>query len=196
MLPRLQRDINFCDASTPFRILYVSIIEQYKHQWQVVEAVSILRKKGLQIVLDLVGPAYPPALNRLNDAIEIADPGRDWVHYQGAISYDELHLRYSKADVGIFASSCENMPNILLELMASGLPIACSNRGPMPEVLGDCGIYFDPEKPDSIARALSELIHSPQLRSDLANSSYIRSKDYSWQRCADETFNFIAGFSK
>jgi len=44
--------------------------------------------------------------------------------------------------------------NILVEAMASGLPIACSNRGPMPEVLGDAGVYFDPEDPHDIARAL------------------------------------------
>ena len=35
------------------------------------------------------------------------------------------------------------MPNTLVEAMASGLPIACSDRGPMPEVLGDGGVLFD-----------------------------------------------------
>ena len=56
------------------------------------------------------------------------------------------------------------MPNILLEGMESGLPIACSNRNPMPEALGDAGVYFDPEIVDDIARALRELIDSHTLR--------------------------------
>ena len=189
--PKLQRGIADYDEANPYRVLYVSIIDQYKHQWHVVEAVAALRKSGLPIVLDLVGPAYPPALKRLNETIDRLDGTRGWVHYHGAVPFDELHLRYAQADLGLFASSCENMPNILLETMASGLPIACSNRGPMPEVLGEGGVYFDPEQSADIARALRELIESPQLRSQLADASYQRSLQYSWQRCADETFRFL-----
>jgi glycosyltransferase involved in cell wall biosynthesis len=190
--PRPQRIISDYDEANPYRVLYVSIIDQYKHQWAVVEAIATLRNKGMPIVLDLVGPAYPPALNRLNETIAHLGSDQSWVRYHGAIPFNELHLRYVQADLGLFASSCENMPNILLETMASGLPIACSNRGPMPEVLGESGVFFDPVRTVDIARALSELIHSPQLRSQLAAASYQRSQQYSWQRCADETFKFLA----
>lgn len=189
--PKAQRGIDEYDDAQPYRVLYVSIIDQYKHQWHVVEAVAALRKLGLPIVLDLVGPAYPPALKRLNETIARVDADRHWVHYHGAIPFNELHHRYAQADLGLFASSCENMPNILLETMASGLPIACSNLGPMPEVLGDAGVYFDPEQPEEIACALRELIESPQLRADLAQASYQRAQQFSWQRCADETFRFL-----
>lgn len=192
MAPKLQRAIAEYDDANPYHVLYVSIIDQYKHQWHVVEAVAALRKQGLPIVLDLVGPAYPAALKRLNQTINCLDAERRWVHYHGAIPFNELHLRYAQADLGLFASSCENMPNILLETMASGLPIACSNRGPMPEVLGDSGVYFDPVQSVDIARALRELIDSPELRSQLAAASYQRSQQYSWQRCAEETFEFLA----
>ena len=87
------------------------------------------------------------------------------------------------------------MPNILLEGMASGLPIACSNRGPMPEVLSDAGVYFDPENEDDIARALRELIDSPELRTRLAKASFERVQAYSWRRCASETFGFLANIA-
>lgn len=189
--PKPQRNISDYDDENPYRLLYVSIIDQYKHQWFVVEAVAILRREGLPIVLDLVGPAYPPALKRLEQTIAHLGSDRSWVRYHGAIPFNELHLRYAQADLGLFASSCENMPNILLETMASGLPIACSNRGPMPEVLGDSGIYFDPMQPTDIARALRKLIELPQLRSQLAEASYQRSQQYSWHRCADATFKFL-----
>ncbi len=194
--PKLQRDIAEYDDAHPYRVLYVSIIDQYKHQWHVVEAVAALRQQGLPIVLDLVGPDYPPALKRLNQIIDRVDTERRWVHYHGAIPFNELHLRYAEADLGLFASSCENMPNILLETMASGLPIACTNRGPMPEVLGQAGVFFNPEQPEDIARALRELIESPQLRTELAGASYERVQQYSWQRCADETFGFLANVVK
>lgn len=190
---KLQRDIAEYDDAEPYRVLYVSIIDEYKHQWHVVEAVAALRKQGLPIVLDLVGPAYPAALKRLNQTIDRVDVERRWVHYHGAIPFNELHLRYAEADLGLFASSCENMPNILLETMASGLPIACSNRGPMPEVLGQAGVFFNPEQPEDITRALRELIESPQTRTELARASYGRVQEYSWLRCADETFRFLVG---
>ena len=189
--PKLQRVIAEYDDTHPYRVLYVSIIDQYKHQWHVVEAVAALRQQGFPIVLDLVGPVYPPALKRLNQTIDRVDFERRWVHYHGAIPFNELHLRYAQADLGLFASSCENMPNILLETMASGLPIACSNRGPMPEVLGQAGVFFNPEQPDDIAPALRELIESPQTRTELARASYERVQEYSWQRCAAETCRFL-----
>lgn len=189
--PNFQRGIGEYDEVTPFRILYVSIIDQYKHQWFVVEAVDALRKNGFPVALDLVGPAYPPALKRLNRAIDLVDSDRSWVHYHGAVPFEELHIRYAQADLGLFASSCENMPNILLETMASGLPIACSNRGPMPEILGDGGLYFDPENAADITNSLRKMIESPDLRSKLAQVSYQNSQCYSWQRCADETLEFL-----
>lgn len=189
--PKQQRSISDYNDNNSYRVIYVSIIDQYKHQWHVVKAMAILRQMGYPVVLDLVGPAYPPALKRLNETIDRVDKAREWVKYHGAVPFDALHTHYAQADMGLFASSCENMPNILLETMASGLPIACSNRGPMPEVLGDNGIYFDPEEPDEIVRAIRKLIDDPELRTELANASFRRSQSYSWQRCANETFEFL-----
>jgi glycosyltransferase involved in cell wall biosynthesis len=139
----------------------------------------------------LVGPAYPPALKRLNKTINRMDAERCWVHYHGAIPYAELHSMYADVDMAIWASTCETFGIILLEAMASGLPIACSNRGPMPEVLGQAGVFFNPEQPQDIARALRDLIESPQTRTELARASYERVPEYSWQRCADETCRFL-----
>ncbi len=191
--PREQPPIAAYDSERPYRILYVSIIDQYKHQWQVVEAVARLRKQtGWPIQLDLVGPAYTPAMRLLNAAIAQWDPNCDWVKYHGAIPYDQLHTKYQEADLGLFASSCENMPNILIETMAAGLPIACSNRGPNPEVLGEGGVYFDPESPKQIAEALEQLILDPELRRQKAEFGFEQVQQYSWKRCADETFGFLA----
>jgi glycosyltransferase involved in cell wall biosynthesis len=190
--PREQLAIDRFSKERPFRVLYVSIIDMYKHQWEVAEAVAQLRKSGTPVMLDLVGPAYPPALARLKKTLERVDPSGEFIRYSGHVPYSELPARYAQADLFLFASSCENMPNILLEGMASGLPIACSNRGPMPEVLDDAGVYFDPENADDIARALRELIDSPTLRARLSKASFERVQVYSWRRCARETFGFLA----
>jgi len=191
LAPKPQKSLAEYDDSNPYRILYVSIIDEYKHQWHVVRAVAALRKKGWPIAIDLVGPAYQPALKRLNAVIDSTDARDNWVHYHGSIPFEELHSQYARADLGIFASSCENMPNILLEMMSSGLPIACSNRGPMPEILLDSGVYFDPESVDQILSALLCLIKSPRLRTQLSEKSYSYAWQYSWTQCVSETFNFI-----
>jgi glycosyltransferase involved in cell wall biosynthesis len=190
--PMEQLPFNKFSLQRPFHWLYVSIVNTYKHQWHVAEAVGILRRQGIPLTLSFVGPAYPPALRRLNTVLRQVDPKKDFIAYNGAVPHEELRSYYHKMDGFIFASSCENMPLILLEAMASSLPIACSNRDPMPEVLGDAGLYFDPEQPSSLAEILLRLMKDHELRRWSAEKGYQRSKDYSWNRCANETFSFLS----
>ena len=189
--PRVQRSLADFTEIRPCRVLYVSIIDVYKHQWHVAEAVAKLRAESIPITLELVGP---PAggINRLKETLDRVDPEGKFITYRGAVPYEWLEAIYAAADIGVFASSCENMPNILLEGMAAGLPIACSNMGPMPEVLADAGIYFDPEDPKSIARTLRELIESSSLRTQLALAAFNRAQAFTWKRCANETFGFLS----
>jgi glycosyltransferase involved in cell wall biosynthesis len=193
--PKEQRSINDYSESDPLRILYVSIVDQYKHQWNVVEAVHALRRLGFAVSLELVGPAYPPALDRLKRVMNSFDPDESWAHYIGSVSYDVLHRIYARADIGVFASTCENLPIILLETMGAGLPIACSGYGPMPEVLGDAGIYFDPEKPYELTSALGTLVASPELRAEKAAAGYQRCLRYNWPQSAEKTFDFLSAIA-
>jgi glycosyltransferase involved in cell wall biosynthesis len=190
--PRTALPLTKFSFSNPFRILYVSIVDVHKHQWHVVRAVGLLRRRRLPVEIDLIGPAYPPALRRLQRAIREVDPRGEFVRYRGPVRFQELHAEYGWADAFVFASSCENLPNILLEAMAAGLPIACSRMGPMPEVLKDAGVYFDPEQPVEIARALQTLVERDDLRTRLAHEAQDLASTYSWERCAEETFSCIA----
>ena len=194
-LPRPQRAFMDFTESNPCRVLYVSIVDVYKHQWHVAEAVAKLRSAGVPVVLELVGP---PArgMGRLNETLNRVDPNGAFIFYRGAVPYEKLDAIYAAADIGAFASSCENLPNILLEGMAAGLPLACSRVGPMPEVLGDAGVYFDPEDASSIADALSKLIASPDLRAQMAQAAFNRAQAYSWKRCAENTFAFLAKIAR
>ena len=193
LAPRRQKRIEDYSAERPLRILYVSVVDLYKHQWQVVKAVAALRQKGLPVQLDLIGSfLLDSACRKLERSLKEADPGGKFIRHHGAVPFDILHHHYHDADIFVFASSCENLPNILLEAMAAGLPIACSRSGPMPEVLGDAGAYFDPEKPTEIAAALELMIRNPDLRMEMAQDAYRRSEKYSWAECADQTLAFIA----
>jgi glycosyltransferase involved in cell wall biosynthesis len=189
--PRPQRILGEFSSSDPLRVVYVSTVDAFKHQWSVVDAIGRLHDEGLPIRLDLYGSANPRVLPRLTEAINRVDPQGTFVRYWGEADYTKIHGCHAAADVCVFASSCENMPNILIESMAAGLPIACSNRGPMPEVLGDAGIYFDPEKPASIADAVRRFARDPQLRGEKAAAASAAASQFGWSRCARETLDFL-----
>jgi glycosyltransferase involved in cell wall biosynthesis len=184
---RISSDFN---KIVPCKILYVSSIEAYKHQWIVAEAVSQLKLEGYAIVLDMVGPAGG-GMSKLIHSLKRLDPKGEFLRYLGPVNYDRLSDIYQEADIGIFASTCENMPNTLLEYMAAGVPVACSNRGPMPEILGDSGKYFDPEDVNSIKFVLIDLMNSLDLRIALSATAFESVQRYSWEKCADETFKFL-----
>ena len=177
--------------SSPINCVYVSNTELYKHQWVVVKAISLLRKKGHNILLTLIGGGRGLAQQLLEAAITKEDPEGLFVRQMPFLTHKELSKKLAFADLGVFASSCENMPNTLIELMAIGLPIACSERGPMQEVLEDAGVYFNPEVPESIAAAIEKIIISKDLRNFLSERSKMLSQRYSWRRCSEETFAFI-----
>jgi len=179
-------------SADPIRCIYVSNALMYKHQWVVVKAISLLRNRGHNLMLSLVGGGKGPAQKLLQDAIAASDPSGEFVEQLEFLPHQELPTHLAQADLFVFASSCENMPVTLLEAMAVGLPIACSNRGPMPEVLADGGVYFDPEEADSIAVAIEQIIQSPALRLTIAQRAKALSQQYSWKRCADETWAFVA----
>jgi len=190
--PRTQRPIGSYSLQHPFRLLYVSIVDVYKHQWNVAEAVSRLRARGVPVTIDFVGPTYPPAGRRLDAVRARLDPRGEFLRVVGPATYADLPAAYAAADAFVFASSCENMPNILLEAMASGLPLASSRRGPMPEILGDAGALFDPESIDDIEAALASLVNDRDARERWARAAYERALRYSWQQCAAATYRFLA----
>ena len=175
------------------KCIYVSPPWLFKHQWNVVEAIYKLRQKGYKIELLLVGGrGNPEGEKKLEEAILKFDLIKEYVTRLDYVPHDKLPAVIKNNDIFIFASSCENMPNTVLEGMASGLPIACSSKGPMSEVLEDGGIYFDPEEPESIADSIDKLILSEDLRNTLILKSKERVKLYSWSRCADETLKFLS----
>ena len=173
--------------------VYVSNVDMYKHQWHVVSAIAALRKKGHPVLLRLVGAAGDGrAKVLLREALDREDPEGDFVEICDAVPHNEIPSHLAKADIFIFASSCENMPNTLVEAMASCIPIACSDRGPMPEILRDAGTYFDPEDSASIAKAIERLIVEDTFRLEVVRKAQALSCQYSWTRCARETWGFLA----
>lgn len=175
----------------PRKILYVSNAAPYKNQLQVIDAVSLLIEQGFDISLELVGGGYGSYQKLINSKIVEKDPEGSWLKQYDFVSRENLTKFLSNADIFIFASSCENLPVTLLEGMIFSLPIVCSNRGPMPEVLKDGGIYFNPNDVNSIVFALKKVIKSEKIRSDLAKKARSIGSHYTWKKCSYTTFSTI-----
>ncbi len=189
--PRPQQPLSAYSTARPFRLLYVSHVAPYKHQWQVVKAVAELRREGLPLDITFVGGGSGPSCRQLQASLAELDSQSAFAHYEGPLGRSATGALYHAVDGFVFASTCENLPNILLEAMAAGLPIVSSNRRPMPDVLGDQGLYFDPDSVASIVAALRVLATDLQGRSRNSRAAYQRALNYSWVRCAEETFRFI-----
>ncbi|MDA7510429.1 glycosyltransferase [Verrucomicrobia bacterium] len=179
----------------PRRMVYVSTVDRYKHQIEVVDAVEMLCREGRDVTLDLYGRAEELSHARLVARLDKLDSGRGRIRYLGEAAYADLPGIYSKADLFIFASECENMPNILLEAMASGLPIACAKKGPMPEILRDGGVYFDPCDSQSIADSLRRILASEVTLMASAVRARELAEVFSWDKCSKDTFEFLKDVS-
>lgn len=174
-----------------FNLLYVSHIYEYKHPWNVVYAVAKLREKGYDIHVRIVGGGDPGAILKLQNCIDTTAGATSYVEYCGNQKYDKIHSFYKEADLFIYLSTCENMPNILIEAMSSSLPIVCSDYPPMPEFIRDAGMLCDPLNVDAIAEAIEKLISSETLRKELSVKSYDYSLEYDWKCTAMKTMDFI-----
>jgi glycosyltransferase involved in cell wall biosynthesis len=174
------------------KVLYISTIDEYKHQWNVVEAVYNLRQKGYNILLDLIGGnGFHRSMIKFNNAVNKFDSNKEFIHYHGLVNHDEVHDYYKRANIFVYSSTCENMPNILIEAMSAGLPIASSNYNPMPEFIQDAAEYFEPTSVASTEQVLELLINNPFRRLEIAEKAYRLAAEYSWEKCSNDTFEFL-----
>ncbi len=74
----------------------------------------------------------------------------------------------------------------VLEAMACGAPVICSDNSAVPEVAGDAALLLDPTSVEAIADALIKVLSSDTVREDLRHRGLIRAKSFTWQRAARE----------
>ncbi len=173
-------------------LLYVSTLDVYKAQIEVVQGFAILKQqRQTKEKLILAGPENPRYGQQVRAEIQRLGLSGDVV-VVGPIPYEELPAVYHHAAINIFASESENCPNILLEALAAGRPIVASNRPPMPEFGGDAAIYFDPTSPPDLAEKLAAIIDNPECMEELSEKAGGRALLYDWSTAARLTWGAIA----
>lgn len=172
-------------------ILYVSRFEPYKHHLEVVQGYAKLPEAlRNEYRLILVGEPLSPQTERVEREIRERDLS-ERIHVVGGVEYGTLPGAYRNSDMILFASSCENCPNILLEALGAGRPTLTSDIEPMPEFAADAALYFAPGDPDSIAAAITKMAQNPALAGTLAERAAARSRDFAWSKTAQATWKEI-----
>jgi glycosyltransferase involved in cell wall biosynthesis len=149
-------------------LLYPARPWRHKNHARLYEALALLRRgrPGLRLVLTGEGD-----FGTLPDGVEA----------RGRVSLGELVGLYRRAAALVFPSLYEGFGMPVVEAMACGCPVACSNATSLPEVAGDAARLFDPRDPGAIAAAVDDVLRDPD---PWVARGLERAKAFTWEACA------------
>jgi glycosyltransferase involved in cell wall biosynthesis len=119
----------------------------------------------------------------VEQAIRAAGP--NVVLQTGYVAAEELPALYAGAEALIFWSLAEGFGLPALEAMACGTPVICSDRGALPEVVGDAAVIVPIGAPEDLAEAIVALASDADRRADLAARGRLGAAPFTWRRHAD-----------
>lgn len=125
-----------------------------------------------------------------NEALfTLFDKGKSegWLTYLGYVSGKDLPLLYSAATCFVFPSIYEGFGLPVLEAMASGTPVICSNATSLPEVVGNAALMHDPEDVDALTGYIKSMIYDDAQYHSMIDRGINQSGLFSWSHCADKT---------
>jgi glycosyltransferase involved in cell wall biosynthesis len=106
------------------------------------------------------------------------------VEYRGYVPADRREALFKGARAFVLPSFEEGFGLPALEAMSAGVPVVASARGSLPEVIGDAGLFIDPDDAESLTDALSRIVHDRALRATLAQRGLERSQQFTWNQTA------------
>jgi glycosyltransferase involved in cell wall biosynthesis len=169
-------------------VLCVAAKRAHKNLHGLIRAFALLAD-GAQAppAMQLVLPGSPNAYERELRALARELGVEAGVRFPGWISEADLEDLYGVAACFVLPTFQEGFGLPVLEAMARGLPVACSDIAALSEVAGDAAMRFDPHDPSSIAAAIARLIEDRQLASELVERGRERCRMFSWERTAQTT---------
>lgn len=170
-------------------ILHVGSLHPRKNLARLVEAFALVKDTLGDLRLVLAGRpgwGYDRLLERID---ELGLAGR--VILPGYVSDEERSVLYRGARVYAFPSLYEGFGFPVLEAMAYGVPVVCSNTSSLPELVGDAALTVDPLDVQGLAEAVKRLLVDETLRRDLVQRGFRRVELFSWETCARSTLNVL-----
>jgi colanic acid/amylovoran biosynthesis glycosyltransferase len=164
--PQLFGEVSRNGDRGPLRVLVVGRLVSGKGLSLLLDALADVAARGHDVALDVVGEG--PAGDALRErAATLGLDGR--VRWLGAVGQDEIRRHYAEADAFCLPSFAEGVPVVLMEAMATALPVVATRIAGIPELIedGESGLLVAPARSDELADALARLAGSPELRSQL-----------------------------
>ncbi len=149
-------------------VTYAGRLGAEKNIEPLLHAVAMLRDRDVVAELAIAGHgSHEPILRALAVELRIAEQ----VKFLGTLPQHELAGLLQISDVFAIMSTSETQSMVLLQAMASGIPVIAANTRALPEFVGPTnGVLVDPHDPALLARALAELLASPQRRQQLGSA--------------------------
>ena len=168
-------------------ILSVGSDHPRKNLATTLRVIAKLKEQYLNVLLLKIGE--PGLLDGRKEFLHIVDELglKDNIRILGKISQEMLLDAYRGADALLLPSYQEGFGMPILEAMASGCPVVCSNSTSLPEVVGDAGIMHNPDDTDGYAKSISELFESGGIKESFIAKGLQRSKIFSWDTAALQT---------
>jgi glycosyltransferase involved in cell wall biosynthesis len=176
------------------KIVYVSPLFLYKNHYTVAKAYSNLKRKYPNLDIKFIGK-YKHNLKLLNKILSDV-PEINKKNFIGKINQINVLKNLIKSDIFVFASSSETFGISLLEAMNIGMPIVCSNKSSLPEILQNGGLYFDPNNYLQLSNQIESLIKNKSLRKKKSKEAKRISLRYSWSNNTKEFCKIINKLSK
>jgi len=166
--------------------LYIARIEHPgKNHLRLIKAYERL-SEDIKNEYDLVMPGK--AWSGSDEIIEYLRNSRDKdkIHLPGFVANDVLLELYQHSSLYIFPSLYEGFGIPLIEAMACGIPVVCSNTSSLPEIGGDAVAMFDPYSIDSIRDTIARVISDNKMQQAMIENGLQRIKEFSWHKHADK----------
>lgn len=163
----------------PLKLLFVGRLSVQKRPERLVEAMPLIKS---DVVLDIVGDGE----DRVKLESLVAKLGIKNITFRGRLDGDKLLDAYRNADVFVLPSDREGMPLVLLEAMATGLPIMGSDVLGIHELIEGVGILVKDPSPQNFARAIDELASNPERLQELSRKSLEKAQQHSWKKLVEK----------
>jgi glycosyltransferase involved in cell wall biosynthesis len=173
-------------------ILCVGTLQRRKNIPRLIQAFYLLKQKyHVPHKLVLIGQKYADLPeDEIFATIERLFLDEE-VLWTGYVPEQDLPALMSGAEVFVLPSLYEGFGMPLLEAMACGVPVVCSNTSSLPEVVGDSGILFDPDSVESLVDTLMQVLEDHDMRHALREKGLFRVKSFSWAACARKTLDVL-----
>lgn len=167
----------------PLKLLFVGRIEPIKGLDCLVAGCEELDRRGIDFTLAIAGKGSSTYLNQLKQRIQRAGL-QNRIEWIGSVPREKLFSLYSQHHILIVPSINDPCPLVVLESMASGLPVVGSNVGGIPMMVeaGETGFTVPAEDPLALSNAISKLGQDRTLLAKMAVNSVERAKLFSWER--------------